>query len=83
MKPLRKVRMTDVVRINNHDYFVAEINTKGNKEILELDIIRPAEGQSLKIEFTHNTKTGEAATNPVLSNLVVFWDEKSKNWKFA
>lgn len=83
MKRLRTVRMTDVVRVNNHDYFVAEINTKGNKEILELDIIRPSEGQSLKIEIIHNTKTGESVTNPVLPNLTVFWDDKSKNWKFS
>ena len=51
------VIMGDVVNINGHDYYVAEINTKGNREILELDIVRPSEGQSLTIEVVHNTKT--------------------------
>ncbi|MEI2422641.1 hypothetical protein V6O07_20355, partial [Arthrospira platensis SPKY2] len=71
----------DVVNINGHDYYVAEINTKGNREILELDIVRPSEGQSLTIEVVHNTNTGEDVVKPVLSRLPVFYCEKSKRWK--
>lgn len=75
------VIMGDVVNINGHDYYVAEINTKGNREILELDIVRPSEGQSLTIEVVHNTNTGEDVVKPVLSRLPVFYCEKSKRWK--
>lgn len=42
------VIMGDVVNINGHDYYVAEINTKGNREILELDIVRPSKGNPLQ-----------------------------------
>lgn len=75
------VIMGDVVNINGHDYYVAEINTKGNREILELDIVRPSEGQSLTIEVVHNTNTGEDVVKPVLTRLPVFYCEKSKRWK--
>ncbi|UIW11495.1 MAG: hypothetical protein [Enterobacter phage ENC7] len=75
------VIMGDVVNINGHDYYVAEINTKGNREIMELDIVRPSEGQSLTIEVVHNTNTGEDVTKPVLARLPVFFCEKSKRWK--
>lgn len=41
MKHSRSVIMGDVVNINGNDYYVAEINTKGNREIMELDIVKP------------------------------------------
>lgn len=75
------VIMGDVVNINGHDYYVAEINTKGNREILELDIVRPSEGQSLTIEVVHNTNTGEDVVKPVLARLPVFYCKKTKRWK--
>lgn len=75
------VIMGDVVNINGHDYYVAEINTKGNREILELDIVRPSEGQSLTIEVVHDTKTGESAITPLLARIPVFFCEKIKRWK--
>lgn len=81
MKHSRSVIMGDVVNINGNDYYVAEINTKGNREILELDIVKPASGHSLTIEMTHNTKTGEDVVTPVLSKLPVFYCDKTKRWK--
>lgn len=81
MKHTRSILMGDVVDINGHDYYVAEINTKGNREILELDIVKPASGQSLTVELTHNTKTGEDVVTPVLSKLPLFYCEKKNCWK--
>ncbi|AAX78655.1 protein of unknown function [Pseudotevenvirus RB43] len=81
MKHSRSVIMGDVVNINGNDYYVAEINTKGNREIMELDIVKPVPGRSLTIEMTHNTKTGEDVVTPVLSKLPVFYCDKTKRWK--
>lgn len=81
MKHARSVLMGDVININGNDYYVAEINTKGNREILELDIVKSAMGKSLTIELVHNTKTGENVTTPVLSKLPVFYCETKKCWK--
>lgn len=86
---VKSVMMSQVVQINGHDYYVAEINTKGNREILELDIVHPSEGQPLTIEYTHNTKTGELLHNAeciggkLMEVLRLFFCQKSLKWKLA
>lgn len=86
---VKSVMMSQVVQINGHDYYVAEINTKGNREILELDIVRPSEGQPMTIEYIHNTKTGELLHNAecigdkLMEVLRLFFCQKSLKWKLA
>ncbi|QFR55719.1 hypothetical protein JC221_073 [Yersinia phage JC221] len=87
---VKSVMMSQVVQINGHDYYVAEINTKGNREILELDIVKPSEGQPLTIEYVHNTKTGEVLHNgdksmasKLIDVLQLFFCQKSLKWKLS
>lgn len=81
MKRPRTLIMGDIIDINGHGYYVAEINTKGNREILELDIVKSSEGQSLTIEIVHNTKTGEDVAQPLLARIPVFFCEQKQCWK--
>lgn len=83
MKRCKTVMLSDIISINGHDYYVSEINTKGNREILELDIVNRTEGQPLTVEYVHNVKSGECITNPVLSALKLFFCPKSHKWKLA
>lgn len=83
MKRFKTVMLSDIISINGHDYYVSEMNTKGNREILELDIVTPAKGQSLTVEYVHNVKSGECITNPVLSALKLFFCPQTNKWKLA
>ncbi|UQJ95198.1 hypothetical protein IANJMKHF_00292 [Klebsiella phage CPRSA] len=45
MKP--RLIMSDIVIVNNEEYYVADINTKGTREILDLECVRVAKTDSL------------------------------------
>lgn len=75
MKHYTAVIMSDVVRIAGCDYFVANINTKGDREIIDLDIVRPTEGRALKIVKEYTEASGNDPQSPV------FFDAKTNKWR--
>jgi hypothetical protein len=92
---VKSVMMSQVVNVDGCDYYIAEINTKGNKEILELDIIKPVEGKPITIECIFDTKTGEikhsfsmgakgvGVAYKLVNALQLFFCQKSVKWKLA
>ncbi|QDH49258.1 hypothetical protein PHYNN_159 [Pantoea phage Phynn] len=68
--------LSDVVRLYGADYYVAEVNTKGLREIIEFDIMRPQEDHQLVLRFEHKTGSVPDTSKPV------FWDEKKNQWRY-
>jgi len=71
----RKVIPSDVISIDGADYYVAEIHTKGKREKIDFDIVRPVEGKPLKIVYEYTKSAGNDPTAPV------FWDTKTNKWR--
>lgn len=83
MKRCKTLMLSDIICINGHDYFVSEMNTKGTREILELDRVRPAKGEQLTVEYIHDTKSGKNIVDPILAKLKLFFCPQTNKWKLA
>lgn len=78
----KSIKPSDIIEVNGEDYFVAEINTKGTREILELDLVKPSlesVENPLHVSFEYERKNGTMKSN-ISYPSVSFCPVKSK-WK--
>lgn len=78
----KSIKPSDIIEVNGEDYFVAEINTKGTREILELDLVKPGlecDENPLRVSFEYERKSRTMKSN-IDYPAVAFCPEKDK-WR--
>lgn len=69
MKPLN---MADVVTIEGHEYYCAEIGNRRGKEIIDFEILKPVEGVAAEISISYRKGLLESP----IGDIVVFNEKK-------
>lgn len=69
MKPLN---MADVVTIEGHEYYCAEIGNRRGKEIIDFEILKPVEGVAAEISISYR----KGLLDSPLGDTVVFNEKK-------
>ena len=73
MKP--RLIMSDIVIVNNEEYYVADMNTKGTREILDLECVKGGENRFIVITYNRSSKETLGLSVPV------HYCEKTNCWR--
>ena len=69
---MKLINMADVVTLDGHEYYCAEIGNRRGKEIIDFEILKPVEGVAVEISISYRKGLLESP----IGDIVMFNEKK-------